>query len=156
MSIAALAGLEDNSSSSRSRSKSMFATTSTTDAAFLERAEGLRRAEMMTAAFSNAPHALTPGGYLSSRFLSFSISISHSFSCMVVALFRYTLRSSTGFLPAPVNLQHSCASALSLAGQSGMEREGYKRVALFCLCLLSPSHSVICLLSPSHSVSISL
>lgn len=103
--MAALAGLEDNSSSSsRSRSNSMFATTSATDAAYLERAEGLRRAEMMTAAFSNAPHALTPGGYLSSRFLSFSISLSHSFSCKVVALLSHTLRSSAGIFPAPVRL----------------------------------------------------
>ena len=31
------------------------------ESATLQRAEGLRRAEIMTAAFSNAPHALTPG-----------------------------------------------------------------------------------------------
>ena len=76
--MAALAGLEDNSSSSsRSRSKSMLATTSATDAAYSERAEGLRRAEMMTAAFSNAPHALTPGTppRASCLFLSFYLTL---------------------------------------------------------------------------------
>lgn len=76
--MVALAGLEDNSSSrSRSRSKSMLATTSATDAAYSERAEGLRRAEMMTAAFSNAPHALTPGTppRASCLFLSFYLTL---------------------------------------------------------------------------------
>jgi hypothetical protein len=107
VSMAALAGLKENSSN-RSRSKSLSAATVATHAASpaveagrgmaaveklnkaeeegaasahetatadSARAEGLRRAEMMAAAFASAPHALTPG--TSSRaFCLFYLSLS--------------------------------------------------------------------------------
>jgi len=110
--MAALAGLNENISS-KSRSNSMFATTSATQAASpaveagsgmgaveelntaddegaasaqqhetatadSARAEGLRRAEMLAAAFANAPHALTAG--TSSRASSSLSLLSHSVS----------------------------------------------------------------------------